>query len=1526
MNLYLFEKNKISTFALPSKYIGNFWMTNSKGDNVVNIGAHDNSWVISGGDTTKIYLNNSVFASLTLQLKNYYLIEKDAEKYILLAINNLDNTFNTYLVGDTVTLKVGNTNDSNIYTNIPYFKNSFFTLNYNNSVWTLVNPNGLRIYNNNNLMVWDAVLQNGDVINFYGLRIILSFKVVIINNLFGDLRVTNELSITNLNSMDEITQEEIQNIPRYKNENYFLRSPRLRRSIKTLQMRIDSPPQRENFQEMPLIYTLGPMLTMGASSAITLINSMSQLGGGEKTLKQVLPTIVISIAMLTSMLVWPFLTRMYEKRRKKKKEKERQIRYSNYLAKKEKELSSEYNNQIDILNENLLLTTTCYDMIVNRQRTLWERKTEQNDFLTVRIGIGQVPFDANISYQVEDFTMDDDNLKKELDSLIEKYRTLNNVPIGYSFAKNNITAINGVFPKYIFAVKNYLLQLMAYHSYDDLKIAVFTNKSNAERWEYMKKMPYSFSNDKQIRFFAVNTEEMQDVSNYLSQIFDYRKSIFDESSNGKIGYSSFKGYYLILIDDIDMARKIGIVEDVLESKINLGFSLLILEDKLSKIPSECNNFIVIGNKTSGILNSESDDNQIKFKDEIINNFNMENCVLSLSNLPIYFDTKENTMPSMVTFLELFGVGQVEQLNSINRWRDNNPTKSLKAPVGVNENGDPFILDIHEKYHGPHGLVAGMTGSGKSEFIITYILSMAINYSPEEVAFVLIDYKGGGLTGAFEDPETGMKLPHIVGTITNLDKAEINRALSSINSELRRRQKIFNKAREIHGESTVDIYKYQRMYREGIVEEPMPHLIIISDEFAELKAQQPDFMDDLISTARIGRSLGVHLILATQKPSGVVDAQIWSNSKFKICLKVQDKADSMEMIKCANAAELKEVGRFYLSVGYNEYFALGQAAWAGAPYYPSKEYKKPVDKKIYFINNVGFPIKSIDNTISKRNFKADGEELSAILKYIINVSSNFNLKIRKLWLDKIPHNIYFSKLIKKYKYVKQNYVLNPIIGEYDNPFDQKQSLLTLPITAEGNLLVYGMGDSGKDEFLQSLLYSLISTYSTDEINIYALDFGAETLLNFSDAPQVGNVIINGDDEKIENLLKMLYSEMNKRKKMFMSYNGNYIDYIKYSGLKIPNIVVLINLVEVMTEIYEKYTNQFINIIREGSKYGIYFAVTTTNQNSIRFKMSQCFKQVLCLQMINESEYKDILGKTNGLLPTSCLGRGLVKLDRVCEFQTAFIDTEEKKYSTIKQTVDSLLNNGMEKAKLIPMMPEIIELNLFAKRYRGIDSIPLGIYKENLSFCLYDFSKNVVNLISSSDFECMTNFILNFANVLNKNNSFNKIILDAEHLFEGMDNNFYVNNNFEKILDSLSLIDKDNFKIFTESNMSYKVIENKANTLCIIIGLEKFIDKLDSQHKNIFKEILEHNKDMSKINFVFIDIPAGFKKFEYEAWYKESVDNNDGLWIGSGITQQYVLKSLTQSVEMSKISNDFGIVLKNGMPYVIKFINEYKKLKT
>lgn len=1519
MNLYFFDINRIITFELPVKKIGNFWLKDENNKNVVNIVAEDGKWMLKPSKNSTIIDDKGNSENLILQPKKFYGVKMNDHKYLMMSDYCSDNSFDYYTVGDNKKITIGRSEINNITLHLACVNDEHAVLETRDNKWYLSVLNNSVVYLNDKKVNEEIVTcRNGDIINIYGTKIILVNGYVVLNNPFNNNTI-KQLELADLNVKDEITDEEIENEDLYEDENYFLKSPRIRKEIVTYDLIIDSPPAKESTQETPFWVTLAPMLTMAASSVITLSNGITEVTSGSKTFKQMLPTIIISIGMIFTMIIWPFITRKLEAKNRRKREAKRQNLYQSYINDKAKKLDVEYENQKRILQENLISNDACYDMITNKRRTLWSRRKDQNDFLTARVGIGDVNFDVNISYQKQDFSMDDDNLKQMLDTLINHNKIIENVPIPYSFTENFLTAINGVYPKYITFVDNLLLQFMAFHSYDDLKIVVFTNDNNKSRWKFLMGSPYCFSNDKSIRFFATNSEEMEEVSNYLEQVLESRKVLSND-----VNFADYNdAYYLVIVDDIDVARKVGIIESLTKLKSNFGFSLVLLEEKLSKISSEISHLIIIGENTSTILNM-SNNNQIKFIQEVNDSYDMEKCTNILSNLPIRLEETQKGLPSVVSFLELFGVGKIEQLNVLNRWKNNNPTRSLKTQIGINTVGDPFTLDLHEKAHGPHGLIAGMTGSGKSEFLITYVLSMAINYSPEEVAFVLIDYKGGGLAGAFVDNETGKKIPHIVGTITNLDKTEINRALASINSELERRQAIFNRVREETGEGTVDIYKYQKLYRNGILKEPIPHLIIICDEFAELKSQQPDFMNDLISTARIGRSLGVHLILATQKPSGVVDSQIWSNAKFKVCLKVQDKQDSMEMIKNDLAAELKQVGRFYLLVGYNEYFSIGQAAWAGAQYFPNDEYKKVIDKNLYVIDNVGEVNQTINNSISRKHLIPFGEELTNIVKYLIEIGKENQTHIKPLWLDRIPNKVYIDDLTKKYKYKVQPFVINPIVGEYDDPTVQKQGLLTMNFNEIGNTIIYGTNESGKDELLQTIVYSMLKKYSSEELNMYLVDFGSETLSNFEDAPQVGDVILNGDDEKINNLSKLLTSEMNERKKLFKQYGGSYDNYIKNSNKKKPNIVVIINSIESLNEIYFEIADNYASIIRDGNKYGIYFVIVTENQSSVKMKISQSCKNAICLQMNNQNSYRDILGNTNGLIPSANLGRGFVKLDRICEFQSAFISKDKDDYTCAKELVSELKTKNYEKAKSVPVMPDNIEIAKMKVIYLGLNSVPLGITKDLLSASTYDFKKNVATIVSSLEFSNMKLFINNFIKTLSVSDKFQTSIIDANNFFDNSpyDNVNHVNKSFNEFVDKIKLVDDTIQDMLSNNNMNYKVVEKIKNNVFVVLGLEKFINKLDDEHKIIFKTILDNNREYPKINFITFDIPLGYKKFEYEEWYKDNFDGNNGIWVGGSIAQQFVIKTITQPVSLSTLNNEYAVVVKNGIPTAVKTINEIK----
>jgi S-DNA-T family DNA segregation ATPase FtsK/SpoIIIE len=900
--------------------------------------------------------------------------------------------------------------------------------------------------------------------------------------------------------------------------------------------------------------------------------------------------------------------------------------------------------------------------------------------------------------------------------------------------------------------------------------------------------------------------------------------------------------------------------------------------------------------------------------------NPEKLSIKLSN--IHLDSLAGTfnLPQMLTFLEMFGVGKVEHLNALSRWKENNPVKSLKAAVGVDTAGDLFQLDLHEKFHGPHGLVAGMTGSGKSEFIITYILSLAVNYHPNEVAFILIDYKGGGMAKSFEN------LPHTAGIITNLDGSAIKRSLVSIESELKRRQAIFVEAGQKIGVSNIDIYKYQRLYREGTVNEPLQHLFIISDEFAELKTQQPEFMAKLVSAARIGRSLGIHLILATQKPAGVVDDQIWSNSRFRVCLKVQERADSMDMLKRPDAAELSDTGRFYLQVGYNELFETGQSAWAGAPYHPSDKVFKDKDNSVVFIDINGRPIREV-KPITKRDLDENPpKQLDVITEYLGSIAAEENIKIKTLWLEPIPEMILVDSLRAKYNVQTIGFELNPVIGEYDDPAKQRQDVLRLPLSSKGNTLVYGMAGGGKTTFLTSAIYSLMREHTPEEVNIYILDFASETLRAFVKAPHVGDVVLSFEAEKITNLFMMLTNEIDNRKKLFTDYGGDHRSYIEATGEKVPSIVVIINNYAAFAEMYMEQEDVISYLTREGIKYGIYFILTTAGVNSIRYKLQQNFSQIFALQLTADSDYNTLLGKTDGLLPSKFKGRGLIKTDEVYEFQTAHIVEDNVQIGYVRSISDESLAAWKGKsAPPIPMLPEYVNVEYISSYIQNKDSlsIPIGVENKTLAVHYYDFGTAFVHLILSNNEECLP-FIGALSELMMKEYNSDVVIFDSTRRFSeqfGNKQGYYSNaGKIEETVDELYDILNVRAATYKQAVSNGKTVEKFEPKVIIINALSSLKGTVSSKCGEKLTSILETGMTYYNITVIIAEAAKNLTNYSYDKWYKQHITQNDGIWVGDGFSAQYHIKPCTITKEMREATeDDFGFSLIKGKAVKIKVLS-------
>lgn len=1533
MIVSLIKNGEIVNFVLPTKIFGNEWITDYKDGilrNLINVEAEDGKWIVKSNFETKLVSNEVVYEKgLLTNYAFYYLRVAGEQNYMLLYAAPLkDETYKKIDIQGDAEISIGRDDANQIVYKSEFIHNQHAVITYQNQTWHLKNlDTNFGTYVNGKLVNDQQVLNIGDVVFLMGLKVIIMKDFILVNNPNNNMRLNGSFFIDKKINLPELVKatEEEENIELYNEDNYFLRAPRFKTTIERAKLVIDPPPNKENQQPMPIIYTVGPMLTMGMTSMVTGVIAVNGVMNGTQTWSSAAPSIIISVAMLMTMILWPLLSKGYEKRQRIKKEKTRQAKYRKYLDKKREIIATTMKIQQQILTENNVSLDECRNIIQSKKRNLWEREKEHSDFLTFRLGSGTLELDMDISYPEERFTVDDDDLMSMVHELVGESKDMPNVPISMSLVEKNISAIVGDRTLTKQFIDSLILQLVTFHSYEDLKIVFLTSKTNEDKWGYLKFMPHTWNNERNIRFFASDIDEMKRISGYLENEFNTR--LYNEETgemNSNRDYKSYNPYYLIVVDNLKVARNLGIVNSVLGQSINKGFSLLIRNDNLSNLPNECTTFISIGGKdgsNSGFFENELVSNKQKtFVADLNRDIDMKNIAKHLFNIPIKVTRGKEELPKVVSFLEMYNVGKVEQLNPLHRWAVNNPINSLQVPVGIDESGELFKLDLHEKFHGPHGLIAGMTGSGKSEFIITYILSLATNFHPNELSFVLIDYKGGGLAGAFENKETGVKLPHLAGTITNLDTVEMKRSLASIQSELRRRQAMFNRAREILSESTIDIYKYQRLYREGLVKEPMSHLFIISDEFAELKVQQPEFMEQLISTARIGRSLGVHLILATQKPSGVVDDQIWSNSKFRVCLKVQDKSDSMDMIKSADAAALKEVGRFYLQVGYNEFFALGQSAWCGAKYIPTEKLKKKRDNSINFIDTTGYVIKNVETDEKIGVIEGKGEELQNIVKYLSDIAKDENIKINQLWLDRIDEEILVNDLKVKYLYESQPYLINPIIGEYDNPDHQKQGLLTLPLSVEGNAIIYGAAGSGSELMLNTLVYSTMMEHTPEEVNFYLLDFGSETLRAFNQSPHVGDVLVSGDIEKIRNLFKMLVAQIYQRKKLFADFNGDYQTYCKSSGKTLPNIIVVINNYEAFNELYEEFDDQVVQITREGIKYGIIFVISVSGPNGVRYRLLQNFKLQLVLQMNDPSDYSSILGNTNNTYPSKIYGRGLVKIEDVYEFQTAYAYKREKLADYIKVVSGKLKNTVNSGAISIPVLPEIVDFDVVKSQITTLDKVPIGVLKNELEYEIVDFKNRYTSLITSQDISLIKNFMIPLVNVLHKIKDHYLIVIDAENIFTKIPENIkYYNSSFDALFKELNNYTLKQEALYKANGFNRNALNNYPQMTIVLIGINKFRAQLSDDNNNIFEEFIVRSKDYGKNSFILVETIDHLKNMEYDSWFKSVINPSYGIWLGNGITEQFTIKLAKTPRSLSdEIPNNFGYSIVRGNPKLIKFL--------
>lgn len=1483
MIVYVFNERIFFTQNLSSKISG-MYPIYINGEIMANIISHNNSWSIQL--SPKYSSKEIFFKSPRLEPYQLYTIVSriNNERFFLIMTPKYSESTRSFDLLNQVT--IGSNVNCDIYYPLKISSQEVLRISLINSRW-VAETNSPHFFVSGRRLQNGQTILNGDYIFFYGLKIIFLNTRIIIDSPTGLFKSSNirlkpskERPTTQIpaSSNDNSVREEL---PLYTEKDYFYKSPRLNYIIEPATVEIDEPPEPVKDNGIPTILAIGPQITMAGASIISMVGIITSITAGNNNSTMMGVSLGAMIITVIGTLSWPIITQKYNKHRIKKKEAKRQKKYLEYINKKQHLIDFIKANQRQTLQENHPEPWQCVKIIENKSKELWQKSTGYSDFLTVRLGIGNIKTNLTINEPKEQFTIeDDDALFLTMKKTVNDAKFIANAPMTYNLTEHTITAIISNSTSMKPFMDCLILQLLTFHSYNDLKIVVYTKEPLS--WDYLKFVPHCWDDQKQTRYFATSIKELTIISNELEKIFNLRVANSEEvqldddgeTHDSQTDYKDFKPYYLFFIDDISSARNIPLINKILRYKRNLGFSIVTTTQNVSALPNETSDFICVSRQSSFIMRGDTNSNKEIFIADFNNGIDMQLIAQRLANIPIQLEKGKFELPSSISFLELYKYGRVEQLNSLARWAKNNPSISLSVPIGIDQNNETFLMDIHEKAYGPHGLIAGTTGSGKSEWIITFILSLAVNFSPEEVQFVLIDYKGGGLARSFENQELKIKLPHLAGTITNLDKSEIFRSIAAIESELKRRQSIFNATREKLKEGSMDIYKYQQYYRKGLVDEPLSHLLIICDEFAELKQQEPDFMDQLISTSRIGRSLGIHLILATQKPSGVVNDQIWSNSKFKVCLKVQDKSDSHEILKKPDAAFLKQTGTFYLQVGNDDYSNLGQVAWAGAKYYPSDTIDRKIDNSIQYINNIGEVIESFKEHEDVK--ESQGEQLLNIVSYISNISKQITLKYRPMWLENIPARILLSDLFKKYQVAPSpKYSYNTIIGEYDEPRRQEQGPLKINL-AKGNVAIIGKADSSIEKLLSTIIWSSILEHTPAEIAYYIIDFGTETLKKFAKFPHVGEVVFQDELDKVAGVLNLITDEMDKRKEILSDYNGSFEYYNQVEKEKMNLIVVIINNYDIFSEALPRSIDALNELFRDAPKYGIIFIITSNTINAISSRTLQFFNHVIPMQLNDDSQYRNLTDCRRGLIPKKVVGRGICKTNATdansyCEFQTAEIAPEDKEISVIKSYANKCVNYYKCKVKQLTKIPNTVSSKDLIKYITDLSNTPIGTNLYEKDTANYNFTSQKIHLITSEKIQDKTSFMYGLASILSSTPNtkvrvvdmlgiFTKPILDIKLFHDDIDIVF-------------GALEKD---VLTRTNSEDYAIN-------IIIGAGHYKNYLSSGGIEIFQNLFNHIESSKKTIYILIDDYEKLRTLKLEPWFQESYLNK-GIWLGNNFEGQ------------------------------------------
>ena len=546
MNLYILDSEKLVKYQLPTKveedYSISYKPYGYTNTFLITLEARDGNWIIKSNGSVNVMNNEMIMEESFLQKYYIYPLKMvGVNRLIYVYAMPAENDCIFRLSLDKINqITVGNAANNNISYNNPALGDFQLVINKKENFWEidLVNVKFAVYINNNLLKTKTRILKYGDVIFIYGLKIIVMKDFIEINNPNNQVGVNAMFAYNDSddNTNYQEVSEEDKNVDLYSEDDYFFHTPTIKEVLEEQEIKIDTPPDNQNEKTGSVLMTVGMSITMLSTTFMMGYSTFTQIMKKDTAISEVIPQIVMLVAMVIGTLLIPTIVRKMENRKKKKMEKKRQILFSKYLEEKEKEITATIANQKNIINTNSPTSEQCKEIISKKGRLFWSRELSDNDFLDIRLGIGTIKSKINISAPEQHFELETDNLMQKVYDLCEKYKMTDNFPTCINLTKKKVSAIvcgGEEKQKYVDSI---IMQLITLHSPIDLKLCFITNEDNYNKWEYATMIPHCWNATKDTRLFATNIDEAKETSWNFSKhpIFKKKYSTLNNAINDYI--------------------------------------------------------------------------------------------------------------------------------------------------------------------------------------------------------------------------------------------------------------------------------------------------------------------------------------------------------------------------------------------------------------------------------------------------------------------------------------------------------------------------------------------------------------------------------------------------------------------------------------------------------------------------------------------------------------------------------------------------------------------------------------------------------------------------------------------------------------------------------------------------------------------------------------------------------------------------------------------------------------------------------